>query len=191
MQDSAPKARSWTLICGAFAAVYGVLVAFAVWGIFPTERQIDADTVASALVALQQSNDKYTSIAPESLRRRLYRGLSDEEVIGRIREYAATEEQRVRLQGGSLLAQGKDDTRGIYIGPLGKDEAAGMEGMRPQIAVVMEELDKQRTERIAGLPGRRKAAIAWGVVAWVIPVIALFFFAPRMSGFGRKRLRRI
>ena len=178
MQDSAPKARSWTLICGAIAVVYGVLVAFAVWGIFPTARQVDADTVASALVALQQSNDKYTSIAPESLRRRLYRGLSDEEVIGRIREYAATEEQRVRLQGGSLFAQGKD-------------EAAEMEGMRPQIAVVMEELDKQRTERIAGLPGRRKAAIAWGVVAWVIPVIALFFFAPRMTGFGRKRLRRI
>ena len=191
MQDSAPKARSWTLICGAIAAVYGVLVAFAVWGIFPTERQIDADTVASALVALQQSNDKYMSVAPESLRRRLYRGLSDEEVIARIREYAATEEQRVRMQGGSLLAQGKDDTRGIYIGSLNKDDAAGMEGMRPQIAVVMEELDKQRTERIAGLPDQRKKAIAWGVAAWVIPVIALFFFAPRMPGFRRKRLRRI
>jgi hypothetical protein len=191
MQDTAPKARSWALICSAIAAIYGILVTFAVWGMFPTERQIDADTAASALVALQQSNEKYTNIAPESLRRRLYRGLSDEEVIGRIREYAATEEQRVRLQGGSVLAQGQDDTRGIYVGSLGKDEAAGIEGMRPQIAVVMEELDKQRSERIAGLPGQRKKAIAWGVVAWVIPVIALFFLAPRMPGFRRKRLQRI
>jgi hypothetical protein len=191
MQDNAPKARSRAIVCGAIAVVYGALIAFAVWAMFPTERQIDADTAASALVALQQSNDKYANIAPPALRRRLYRDLSDGEVIARIREYAATEEQRVKLQGGSVLAEGAGDTRGIYVGPLSVDPAATIPGMRPQIAVTMEELDKQRAERIADLPARQKKAIIWGVVAWMIPVIALFFLVPRMFSGRRKRMRRI
>jgi len=191
MQDNAPKARSRAIVCGAIAVVYGALIAFAVWAMFPTERQIDADTAASALVALQQSNDKYANIALPALRRRLYRDLSDGEVIGRIREYAATEEQRVKLQGGSVLAEGAGDTRGIYIGPLSGDPAATIPGMRPQIAVAMEELDKQRAERIADLPARQKKAIIWGIVAWVLPVIALFFLVPQMFSGRRKRMWRI
>jgi len=191
MQDTAPKARSRAIVCGAIAVVYGALIAFAVWAMFPTERQIDADTAASALVALQQSNDKYANIALPALRRRLYRDLNDGEVIGRIREYAATEEQRVKLQGGSVLAEGAGDTRGIYIGPLSGDPAATIPGMRPQIAVAMEEVDKQRAERIADLPARQKKAIIWGIVAWVIPVIALFFLVPQMFSGRRKRMWRI
>jgi hypothetical protein len=191
MQHSAPKARSWALVCGAIAIVYGMLVAFAAWAMFPTKGRIDADTAESAVVALQQSNEKYASIVPQSLRRRLYRGLTDEQVIGRIREYAASEEQRMSLQGGTVLGQGQDDTRGIYVGPLGQDEAGAMPGMRPQIAVAMEELDKQRSERIARLPDRQRNAVIGGVVAWVIPVVALFLLVPRTSGLRRKRLHRI
>jgi hypothetical protein len=191
MQDSAPKARSWALVCGAIAVVYGMLVAFAVWAMFPTKGRIDADTAESAVVALQESNEKYASIVPESLRRRLYRGLTDEQVIGRIREYAATEDQRMRLQGGTVPGQAQDEGRGIYVGPLGQDEAGAISGMRAQIAVVMEELDKQRNERIARLPDRQRNAVIGGIVAWVIPVVALFFLASRTSGLRRKRLRRI
>jgi hypothetical protein len=191
MQDSAPTARSRALVCSAIAIVYGMLVAFAVWAMFPTQGRIDADTAESAVVALQQSNEKYASIVPQSLRRRLYRGLTDEQVIGRIREYAASEDQRMSQQGGTMLGQAQDPARGIYVGPLGQSEAAAIPGMRPQIAVIMEELDQQRSERIARLPDRQRNAVIGGIVAWVIPVVALFLLAPRMSGARRKRLRRI
>jgi hypothetical protein len=191
MQHSAPKSRRWALICSAIAAVYAILVAFAVWSNFPTESRIDADTASSAVAALQQSEPKYKSLTREALRRRLYRGLSDREVIQRVREYAATEEQRVTAQGGKVSVQPQEGATGLYSGSLLKEEAPPALSIRPQIALVMEELDKQHAERLAALPGQQTKAIAWGIAAWLIPVAALFMLVPRLSGPRRKRMRRI
>ena len=196
MNDSTPTSGAWTRIFIAIAVIYGVLVAFAVWSRFPTRDEIEADTATSAIVAVSQHEAKYKGMPPDSLRRRLYRGLTDEQVIARVREYAATEEQRVRTQAGRITVDAAEGGMGLFGGSLAKPEEqpsgvgdAGM--MRPQIAVVMEDLDKRHADRLVGLRAEQTRAIVWGVAAWVLPLIVLYVVGPRLARRPRKSLSRL
>ena len=188
MQHSAPKrSRRWALICAIIAAVYAVPVTFAVWSNFPTQHQIDADTAASLMAALQQSDSKYSNLTPQVLRRRLYRGLSDTEVIARIRDQAATEEQRMAAQSGRVAL----DTGQVVVGDNSVLGGASTEPMRSQLAIAIDEIDKVRAQRMEGLKGAQAKSIASGVLAWVVPVIALYFFGPRWRALRPRRVRRL
>jgi hypothetical protein len=173
--------------------LYAIPVAFAVWSNLPTEQQINADAAWGALSALQQHDEKYKNLSVQALRRRLYRGLSDEQVTVRIREFATTEEQRVNAQTSRLSLGGDAAVVGLYTRSPGAAEErmagaadAGPVAIRPQLAIQMDDLEKKRAQRMAAVKTEQFKAIAWGIAAWVLPVLALYFLAPR---FIRPRTR--
>jgi hypothetical protein len=194
MQDSAPKTgRRWARICALVAAVYAVPVVFAVWSNLPSEARIDADIASSAMTALQQSDSKYKSVTPQSLRRRIYRGLSDREVTARVREQAAVEEQRIAAETGKIPLDAQQAAPGSSTEPVLEDKmpSASAEPLRPQLSITMEDLDKARAERIAALNTDQAKAIASGVFAWLVPMIALYLLGPRLWSLRSKRSKRV
>jgi hypothetical protein len=198
MNDSAPTSGAWKRIFIVIAVVYAIPVAFAFWTNFPTQSQINADTAGRAMAALQQHDPKYKDITPQSLRRRLYRGLSDEEVTARVREYAIAEDKRVNTQAGRISVDPQHAGMGIFSNSLAKPEEQlpgaaelGSGGMRPQIALTMEDLEKQREERLASLKAGQIKVIAWAIGAWVLPLVALYFLVPLFLDRSRRSQSRL
>jgi hypothetical protein len=193
MQDSTAKARRWTLICALLGAIYAVPVVFAVWSNFPTERQINADTALNAVIALQQSDDKYNNLTAQALRRRLYRGLSDEEVTARVREQAAQEEERIGAQLGKSSLDPAQLTVETFKGSVLDDQTTSPSALplHSQLSIAMNDVDRARVERIAALKGQQVKAIVSGVFAWLVPLLALYFLGPLLWAQRRKRVRRI
>ncbi len=180
------------------AVLYAIPVAFAAWTNFPSRSQIVADTAANAMVALQQHEPKYKGIAPQSLRQRLYRGLSDEEVVARVREYAVAEEERINIQASRISVDPDHAGGDTFSGSVNKPQeqlpgavALGLGGMRPQIALTMDELEKQREQRLASIKTGQTKVIAWAVAAWVLPLVLLYVLVPRFSWRSRKSVSRI
>jgi HEAT repeat protein len=161
------------------AVVYGVLVAVAVWIGLPTQRQIQSDTAWNAIWAVQQQDEKYRTMPLRDIRRRLYRGLSDEQVIARVRDIAASEERRVAGNRGTATTSPEQLTLGL----------PGGEEARPKVAVLLEEIDQIHARRMAALESDQRKVITWGIVAWVIPAVLLYLFGPRLLR-RRRTLRR-
>jgi len=194
MKDSTPNPRGWKRMFIAIAVIYGILVAFAAWTTFPTRSQIEADVAASAMTALQQHDPKYKDIAPPSLRRRLYRGLSDEEVTARVREYAMAEDKRIEAEASRITVDPQQAAMGIFSGSVAKPEgpvSTEVGGLRPRIALTMEDLERQRAERVASVTGAQTKVIAWALAAWALPLVALYFLIPRFSHRPRKTPSRL
>jgi hypothetical protein len=196
MKQSDPKATKWKRICIIAAAVYIVPVSFAVWSNFPTKEQINADTARDALAAVQQYEEKYKTMAPQAVRRRFYRGLTDEQVIARIREFAAAEEYRVNALATRVTVGGHEALIGVApsLGEQSQQLAAAAElaqsASRPQVAVTMEEVDKQHAYRMATLRTGQFKVIAWGLLAWILPVAALYVFGPKLKPSRKRKARR-
>ena len=198
MKRNAPKSGGWKRIFILIAVVYTIPVAFAAWTNFPTRAQIEADVAAVAMSALQQYDPKYKDLAPLSLRRRLYRGLSDEEVTARVREYAVAEEKRINAQADRISIDAQQAGIGLFSSALAKPEeqlASAAEpaptGMRPQIALTMEDLDKRRAERLGALKFGQAKVIAWAVAGWVLPLVVLYVLLPRFSRRSRRSHSRL
>jgi hypothetical protein len=194
MKHSTPDRGGWKRMFVAIAVVYAILVAFAAWTNFPTRSQIDADVAAAAVTALQQHDPKYKDIAPQSLRRRLYRGLSDQEVIARVREYAMAEDKRINAETSRIIIDPQKAGMGIFSSSLAKPEeqaAAELGGVRPQIALTMEDLEHQRAERLTSVKGGQIKVIAWAIAAWVLPLVAIYFLIPRFPRRARKTSTRL
>jgi hypothetical protein len=195
MKDSTPDRGGWKRMFVVTAVVYAILVAFAAWTNFPTRSQIEADVAASAVTALQQHDPKYKDIAPQSLRRRLYRGLSDQEVIARVREYALAEDKRINAEASRIIIDPQKADMGIFSSSIANpgEQPATAEpgGMRPQIALTMEDLERQRTERLASVKGGQIKVIAWAIAAWLLPLVALYFLIPRFPRRPRKTSTRL
>jgi hypothetical protein len=198
VKHSAPKSGRWTRIFVVIAVLYAIPVAFAAWTNFPSRSQIEADTAANAIAALQQHEPKYKDIAPQSLRRRLYRGLSDEEVVARVREYAVAEEERINIQASRVSVDPDHAASGTFSGSVNKPQeqlpgavAPGVDRIRPQIALTMDELEKQREQRLASIKTGQTKVIAWAVAAWVLPLVLLYVLMPRFSWRSRKSVSRI
>lgn len=170
MTESLARPARLTRIFTITSLIYGVLVAMAVWLSFPTQRQITSDTAWNAIWAVQQQDEKYRAMPLKDIRRRLYRGLSDEQIIARVRDLAASEEQRVVGNRRKPITNPEDLTLGL----LGGDTA------RPKVAVLMEEIEQIQTTRMASLESDQRTVIVWGIVAWVIPVVLLYIFGPRL-----------
>jgi hypothetical protein len=163
------------------AGVYAILVAAAVWVSYPTERQIASDTARNALWAVQQHEEKYRTLSLKDIRRRQYRGLTDEQIIERVREFAASEEQRIR----GNLAPGPR-IPGVLPGAL-----PGGDTVRPKVAVLMEEIERTRERRLASLESDQRSVVVWGVAAWALPLVLLYFLGPRLIRRRRRAARRI
>jgi hypothetical protein len=159
-----------TRIVTIIAVAYGILVAIAVWISLPTQRQIESDTAWNAIWAVQQQDETYRTMPLKDIRRRLYRGLSDEQVIARVRDLAAGEEKRVAGSGLKPPTNPQD----LALGLLGADTA------RPKIAVLMDEIDQIQATRTASLASDQRKMITWAILAWVIPVVLLYILGPRL-----------
>jgi hypothetical protein len=194
MKYSTPDRGGWKRMFVVIAVVYAIPVAFAAWTNFPTRSQIEADVAASAVTALQQHDPKYKDIAPQSLRRRLYRGLSDQEVTARVREYGLAEDKRINAEASRIIIDPQKAGMGIFSSSLAKPQeqaAAELGGVRPQIALTMEDLERQRTERLASVKSGQIKVIAWAIAAWVLPLVALYFLIPRFPRRARKTSTRL
>jgi hypothetical protein len=125
-------------------AVYAIPVALVVWLNFPTERQIKSQTASSALWALQQHEDKYKKMTIKDLRRRLYRGLSDDQVMARVREFAATEEQgmKTRVNKFAVTADARDSAKELADDSVLLSAAPPEVAFRPMVSVRMDEIEK-------------------------------------------------
>jgi hypothetical protein len=106
----------------------------------------------------------------KDIRRRLYRGLSDEQIISRVRALAASEEQRVVGDRRNSITNPENLTLGLL----------GTETARAKVAVLMDEIEQVQTARMASLESDQRTVIVSGVVAWVTPVVLLFTFGPRV-----------
>jgi hypothetical protein len=191
MKDSAPKSGGWTRIFIVIAVLYTIPIAFAAWTNFPSRAQIEADAAATAMAALQQHDPKYKDITLQSLRRRLYRGLSDEDVTARVREYAVAEEKRMNMLGGRISVDPQGAGTEIFSGSVITPEGQLPGSMRPQIALAMEQVEKQREQRLASLKTGQLKVIAWAVAAWVLPLVALYFVGPRFLHGSRRSHSRV
>jgi hypothetical protein len=179
MTDSLAKPPRLTRVFTIIALIYGVLVAIAVWISLPTQRQIESDTAWNAIWAVQQQDEKYRAMPLKDVRRRLYRGLSDEQVISRVRDLAASEEQRVVGNRRKTITNPDDLMSGLL----------GTETARPKVAVLVEEIEQIQAARMASLESDQRTVIVSGAVAWLIPVVLLFTFGPRVMR-PRRTLQR-
>ena len=180
MTDRFANWAGWKRIWVLIAVLYAIPVAVAVWVSYPTQRKIESDTAWNAIWAVQQHDEKYRNTALKDIRRRAYRGLSDEQVIARIREFAQAEEQRI------ITNLGGDAT-------MDSSALAGLTGtaVRPKVAVLMEEIDKTYAARLESLKTDQTRTIVWGVAAWVVPMLVLYALGPRLVRPRRRVTRRI
>src|SRR3712207_4375383 len=164
-----PNASTWKRICIIVAVIYAIPVAFALWSNFPTGEQVNADTARNELAALQQNDDKYKNMTPETVRRRFFRGLSNEQVTARIREIATAEEHRANALSARVTLGGEQAVVG-FSQPLSAPDQQlrgvaelAQSAARPQVTVTMEEIDRQHSARMASLRGQQIKAILWAV----------------------------
>jgi len=182
----------WAII----AAVYAIPVALVVWMNFPTEQQIKSQTAWSALWALQQHDEKYKKMTTKDLRRRLYRGLSDEQVTARVREFAMTEEQgmRSRVNKFAVTEETRISTLSQELADEGVRPAAEAPeaAFRPTVSLRMDEIDKNHVRQMASLKSEQTKTIVLGVTAWVLPLVALYFLSSGITRtWKQKRIRRL
>ena len=182
----------WVII----AALYAIPVALVVWLNFPTEQQIKSQTAASALWALQQHDDKYKKMATKDLRRRLYRGLSDDQVTARVREFAMTEEREMKSRVNKFAVT--EETRMSTLSQELADEGVRPLGespevaFRPTVSLRMDDIDKNHAQQMASLESEQMKMIALGVTAWALPLVVLYFLSSGISRtWKQKRIRRI
>jgi len=182
----------WMII----AALYAIPVALVVWLNYPTEQQIKSQTAWSALWALQQHDDKYKKMTTKDLRRRLYRGLSDDEVTARVREFAMTEEQGMKSRVNKFAVT--EETRIASLSQELADEgvrpvAESPEvAFRPTVSLRIDEIDKNHAQRMASLESEQTKTIVLGVTAWALPLVALYFLSSGITRtWKQKRIRRI
>jgi hypothetical protein len=170
MAEPLSETSRFARVFTAVAVAYAVLVASAVWIAFPTQRQIESDTAWNAIWAVQQHDAKYRNMPLRDIRRRLYRGLTDEQVTARVREFAESEQQRA---GGNAGAP-NTGAEPLSFGFLGGDAAT------PRVVVLLEEVEQMHARRMAALASNQRSVIVWGIVAWVVPVVLLFALGPRL-----------
>ena len=181
MTDHAVKRDGWKRVWLLIAVLYAIPVALAVWVSYPTERKIESDTASNAVWAVQQHDEKYRSMSRQEIRRRLYRGLSDAQVIARVREQAGKEEQRVVGSADPTASAAAQAALALL--------ADGVP--RPRLAVLMEEIEQEHARRVAALKADQLTTIGWGVAAWLIPVVLLYFVIPRFLRPRRRAVQRL
>jgi hypothetical protein len=176
------------------AAVYAIPVALVVWLTFPTERQIMSQTASSALWALQQHEDKYKKMAIKDLRRRLYRGLSDDQVMARVREFAMTEEQKMnsRVNKLAVTADARATAKELADDSVLLSAARPEVAFRPMVSVRMDEIDKNHARQMASLKSEQMKMIVLGVTGWALPLVVLYLLgSPISRTWKRKRIKRL
>jgi hypothetical protein len=118
-------------------------------------------------------------------------------VTTRIREIAAAEEHRANALAarvtlgdeqaviGFAQAGGESDQQLRTITELAQSAA------RPQITVAMEEIDRQQAARIASLRSQQIKVVTWAVLAWILPLAALYVFGPKLKRPQNRKVRRL
>jgi hypothetical protein len=135
-------------------------------------------------------------MSTKDLRRRLYRGLSDDQVTARVREFAVTEEQGMKSRVNKFAVT--EETRISTLSQELADEGvrpvaeSPEAAFRPTVSLRMDEIDKHHARQMASLESEQMKMIALGVTAWALPLVALYFLSLGITRtWKQKRIRRL